>query len=68
VTYAHDAHCNVIHEPGPQECPPHCDDERHISGEPCPSCGSTVLVSGGRQSTLLPLIIDPSRVFVIGGR
>jgi len=21
-TYAHDAHCNTTHEPGPQECPP----------------------------------------------
>jgi hypothetical protein len=21
MTYAHDAHCNVIHQPGPQDCP-----------------------------------------------
>lgn len=42
-TYAHDAHCNVIHT-GPGECPPHCEDEQHITGEPCPSCGSTVKV------------------------
>jgi hypothetical protein len=40
MTYAHDAHCNVIHEPGPQECPPHCDDEQHGTGQ-CSSCGST---------------------------
>jgi hypothetical protein len=22
-SYAHDAHCNTIHEPGPQPCPPY---------------------------------------------
>jgi hypothetical protein len=47
VTYAHDAHCNVIHEYGPGPCPPHCEDDRHLSDpeqpEPCPSCGTTTL-------------------------
>lgn len=46
MTYAHDAHCNVIHD-GPDPCPPHCEDDRHISDpeqpEPCPTCGTTML-------------------------
>lgn len=62
TTYAHDAHCNVIHQPGPQECPPHCDDGQHISAEPCPSCGSTVQPNGRSEKLMafMPLVVDPS--------
>jgi hypothetical protein len=35
ATYAHDAHCNTIHEPGPQGCPPAV--RRPTRREPRPS-------------------------------
>lgn len=42
TSYAHDAHCNVKHRAGPYPCPPHCDDAQHITGRPCPSCGTHI--------------------------
>lgn len=38
ATYAHDAHCNTIHEPGPQGCPPAV--RRPSRREPQPSVPS----------------------------
>jgi hypothetical protein len=48
LVYAHEAHCNVIHAPHLLDCPPHCDDELHVSGKPCPSCGSIIVDTSKR--------------------
>lgn len=48
LVYAHEAHCNVIHPRHLLDCPPHCHDERHVSGAPCPSCGSVVVDTSKR--------------------
>jgi len=35
MVYAHEAHCNVVHEAGPKPCPPTCELEGHGVGR-CP--------------------------------
>ena len=61
MTYAHDAHCNVIHTPGPEDCPPHCYDPGHVRREgACPSCGSEVRLRTGGLTPPIPILIDPT--------
>jgi hypothetical protein len=47
--YAHDAHCNVIHD-GPEPCPPHCEHVWIVgpfnTNRWCEGCGSVTQMKG----------------------
>lgn len=50
-TYAHDAHCNVVHTPGPEPCPPACGHDWQASEfgtfRACGKCASVVEMRAG---------------------